>query len=63
MATLLATIKELDVMDVWDLLDKYHINLSVNEIMQKGTVVLSSSERIVVRNSKLMLEVLWIIRL
>jgi hypothetical protein len=58
MATLLATIKELDVMDVWDLLDKYHINLSVNEIMQQGSVVLSSSERIVVRNGKLMLEVL-----
>jgi hypothetical protein len=58
MATLLATIKELDVMDVWDLLDEYHINLSVNEIMQQGSVVLSSSERIVVRNGKLMLEVL-----
>ena len=58
MATLLATIKELDVMDVWDLLDKYHINLSVNEIMQQGSVVLSNSERIVVRNGKLMLEVL-----
>jgi hypothetical protein len=58
MATLLATITELDVIDVWGLLDKYNINLSVNEIMQQGTVVLSSSERIVVRNSKLMLEVL-----
>jgi hypothetical protein len=58
MATLLATIKELDVMDVWDLLDEYHINLSVNEIMQQGSVVLSSSERIVVRNGKLMLDVL-----
>lgn len=58
MATLLATITELDVIDVWELLDKYDINLSVNEIMQQGIVVLSDSEKIIVRNGKLMLEVL-----
>lgn len=58
MATLLATITELDVIDVWELLDKYNINLSVNEIMQQGSVVLSDSEKIIVRNGKLMLEVL-----
>lgn len=58
MATLLATITELDVIDVWELLDKYDINLSVNEIMQQGSVVLSDSEKIIVRNGKLMLEVL-----
>lgn len=57
MATLLATITELDVIDVWELLDKYDINLSVNEIMQQGIVVLSDSEKIIVRNGKLMLEV------
>lgn len=57
MATLLATITELDVIGVWELLDKYNINLSVNEIMQQGIVVLSDSEKIIVRNGKLMLEV------
>lgn len=57
MATLLATITELDIIDVWELLDKYDINLSVNEIMQQGIVVLSDSEKIIVRNGKLMLEV------
>lgn len=58
MATLTATITELDVIDVWELLDKHNIDLSVNEIMQQGIVVLSSSERIIVRNGKLMLEVI-----
>lgn len=58
MATLLATITELDNIDVWELLDKYNINLSINEIMQQGIVVLSDSEKIIVRNGKLMLEVL-----
>ena len=58
MATLLATITELDVIDVWELLDKYNINLSVNQIMQQKNVVLSDNEKIVVRNGKLFLEVL-----
>lgn len=58
MATLLSTITELDIIDVWELLDKYNINLSVNQIMQQKNVVLSDNEKILVCNGKLMLEVL-----
>lgn len=58
MTTLTLTANQLDVFEVWALLRQYDINLSINEIIQQGSVALSDNQRIIVKSGKLMLEVL-----